>query len=259
VTSGSPLLTHARCRHRLLATLATLAWGCGRSSIDASSAGNGQAPQDAGLDRAASDDAPSDVAVRGVEVILGMMAFNEPMNAGYVRDLVPSWRSDGLTFASSGRVTGVVTMTAAGSPPTGDQWRDVLFWNVVGEFSFCGDAVFIPLSPITGVVASTSAPGTATFTVDAAFDLTVIGPDGTLANALAFAVTWVRVYRTGAALQYQVLPGARSEGDLSSVSWDRATGPVSGPLSYYTPLSGERALGSDFDYPSWIRTHVTWP
>jgi hypothetical protein len=256
----------------LLIVLAMATIGCGSTAAGQGVGGDGGTPEDAGLPEASRDGGPprdaglpeasrddaGGVLVRDVGLVLGMMAFNEPMNDGFVHDLVPSWSSDGLTFSGSGHLTGSVTLTAAGPTPAADQWRDVLFWNVNGEFPFGQDSQFLPLSLIVGVIASTSTASTATFSVDGALDLSGQGAGGGTAHALAFALTWVRVYRSGADLQYQVLPGWRDAGDGSTLSWDRSTGPVSGPLGYYAPLADSPALGSDFDYPSWVRAHVTW-
>ena len=210
-----------------------------------------------------SDAGPSegsaDTSFRDVALVLGTMAFNEPMNVGYFSDRTPTWSSDGLLFAPSGRLSGFVTVTAAGPVPNADAWRDVLFWNVVGEFPFGqDDSQILPLSPIAGVAASTSEAARATFSIQGAFDLSVTGGEGTPPMTIEFALTWVRVYRSSGTLQYQVLPGWRDAGDGSLVQWDRSTGSVSGPLGYYAPLMDSPGLGSDFDYPSWIRAHVSW-
>ena len=72
--------------------------------------------------------------------------------------------------------------------------------------------------------------------------------------------TWVRVYGDGSGpVQYQVFPGNRVTTDASpDVAWDRPATDSSGPLDYYAPLRDDSSLGGDFDYPGWIRQHVTW-
>ena len=72
----------------------------------------------------------------------------------------------------------------------------------------------------------------------------------------SIGLNWERVYRTGDAFQYQVLAGdARTGG--SPLSFDEPAS-VGGPFEYLAPIADDPSLGSDFDYPSWIRVHVTW-
>ena len=132
--------------------------------------GGGSAKPDAGSlpsDAVSSDtdtverDATSDagpLSTRDVKIILGARAFNEPLNAGYVRDVVPTWHTDDLTISSIGQIAGSMRAAFAGNAPTSDEHRDVLFWNVTGLYLAppTGDVFRVSLSDVDGVVASAS-------------------------------------------------------------------------------------------------------
>lgn len=195
-----------------------------------------------------------------VRTIVGTMAFNEPMNDGYAKDITPTWSSDGMTISSSGHLTGSITTTFAGAAPAADEHKDVLFWNVVGDYPEEGDAQSIPLSETFGVVSSsTSDDGSAVFALDGAFDPTSRGAENARLFEIDVGLTWVRVYRKSSVLQYQVLPGWRQAFEsLHQLVWDQTATGLNGPFGYYAPLSDGPALGAAFDYPSWIRAHVIW-
>lgn len=243
-----------------LALLASCSDGGLSSSADA-----GPIPSDGAMDVSvpppdATDGNPS--SVDNVKIIVGAMAFNEPMNDGYMKDIIPSWNTNDLTISSSGSIKVSLVVIFAGSAPTADEYKDVLFWNVVGYYPSTLDTQLVPLSDTLGVLASApSDRSSSVFSLDGSFSLQTQGPadTGQLA-AVAVGFTWVRVYRdTGGIMRYQVFPGTQAAPDPSQeVRWDGGAASGSGSFSYYGPLEDGPSLGRSFDYPSWIRQHITW-
>ncbi len=198
--------------------------------------------------------------LHNARTLVGTMAFNEPMNDGYAKDITPTWSSDGMTISSSGHLTGSITTTFVGIAPTADEHKDVLFWSVVGDYPEEGDAQSIALSETVGVVSSsTSDDGSAVFALDGAFDPTIRGAEGARLFEIDVGLTWVRVYRKSGVLLYQVLPGWRQAFEpVHQLVWDETATGLNGPFGDYAPLPDGPALGMAFDYPSWIRAHVVW-
>ena len=190
--------------------------------------------------------------------------FNEPKNDGYVDNIRPAWRIDCFLVSSSGHLTALVTAEFAGNAPTADDHRDALFWSVVGYYPNVDPTLqgehSEPLSEIVGVVAS-SPPGAESpqFAVSGSFDLSVQGGVGWKPLVgIGIGFTWVRVYRKGDVLEYHVLPGGHQMEQLPPLAFDQPVTSFSGSFLYYAPLTDDPSLGSSFDYPSWIRAHVTW-
>ena len=245
-----------------MAAIATVA-GCGRAVLQ-------QQHDAAALDRSAPScgyDAGTTTvgdAAGGLTLIRvgGGGAFYEVTNGSYWPDISPTWSADCLLVSSSGHLTASLTARFAGNAPTADDHRDALFWGVTGFYppppgdpTLFGEGV-ATLSEVVGVLAS-SPPGADApqFMVSGSFDLSVTVGSRT-PTAIAIGFTWVRVYRNGDVLQYHVLPGGPELEHMVSV--DQSVSGLSGFFRYYAPLTDAPSLGTSFDYPAWIRAHVTW-
>jgi hypothetical protein len=237
-----------------LAVLGAVLAGCGAPAL---------APGDGGADAPAVPDAAS-AEVGGLadlNSLVGTMAFNEPMNDGFDRALVPTGSSPGVFASPDGHITATIATSFVGPLPDADQRREVLFWNVSGQFPFGRDAAqTIAMSATEGVGATSADDRTATFTIEGTFDPGVRSASGAGPFEIDVGLTWVRVVKKSGVLSFQVIPGWRESFSLEhQVSWDGAPHAADGPFGYYAPLTDDTpGLGASFDYPAWIRAHVTW-
>lgn len=238
--------------------------GCGsRALVPRDGGGDAPATPEAASEAApsqtdgAAEAAPSLARMRST---VGTMAFNEPMNDGFERDLIPTWSSPGVRASADGRITATIATSFVGPLPDADQRREVLFWNVTGQFPSGQDAESIAMSEVYGVVATSSNDRSAAFFIDGAFDPTVRSGAGDVPFELDVGLTWVRVVKKSGVLIFQVLPGRRDAFSPDhQLGWDDTPQALDGPFGYYGPLTDDTpGLGTSFDYPAWIRAHVTW-
>jgi hypothetical protein len=213
---------------------------------------------DASLDSLSTD---GDAAVGGtIPVIVGSMAFNEPLNDHFSRDFTPTWHSDDLKISSAGLISANVTTIFAGDQTSVQEHRDVLFWNVTGMVASGGDWLQISLSETLGTIPSAVGDTSVVFTVDGSFQLMPQELGSGMLSKILVGFTWVRAYRAAdGGTSYQVFPGDRSAFYTPSpVGWDQVAS-LEGQFEYYGALMDSPSLGGgDFDYPSWITTHVVW-
>ncbi|HEY7373479.1 MAG TPA: hypothetical protein VIF57_15065 [Polyangia bacterium] len=244
--------------------------GCGRGASLGMSAGDASPglPEAATSDgdpaacqNESSDASPRDAA-SSVRVILAAGgAFNEVTNSGYDGSVSPSWRARCFLVSPSGHISASVATTFAGRAPSADDHRDFLFSAVTGIYAAgnpeATGVLLRRLAAISGVASSTR-DDPPVFAVDVAFDPDAPGAVGSgPLDEIDIGFTWVRVYRTASGLAYQVLPGT-SRIAPPSLAFDQPAS-VGSSFDYYPAISDNPSLGGgDFDYPAWIRDHVTW-
>ncbi|MDX9953725.1 MAG: hypothetical protein RBT75_06505 [Anaerolineae bacterium] len=206
-----------------------------------------------------------------IPIFVGKMTLNEGNNSGFTQQYAVSWTSDDLRITTDGKVSGTFQVTCNGPMAVYAQFKDVLFFQVDGNYIHprFGDFLHQPLSAVVPVISEASDERSAKFQVETTFKVPPLINDidgGMPLLSLDVTLTWVRVTKSEQQLFVQVFAGdANRYPNKPQIGFDQEPQTLTARFGYYAVLpesaiKGGRALQpeGEFEYASWLRENIKW-